>query len=102
MTGKRRIALNIFATYSRSLYAMVLGLFTARWALMALGQMDYGLIGLIGGMVGFVSFLNSILAAAVGRLYAVKVGEAKKLDTHGIGVEECRKWFNTALYFQLS
>ena len=97
MTGKRRIALNIFATYSRSLYAMVLGLFTARWALMALGQMDYGLIGLIGGMVGFVSFLNSILAAAVGRFYAVKVGEAKKLDTHGIGVEECRKWFNTAL-----
>lgn len=97
MTEKKRIALNIFATYSRSLYAMVLGLFTARWALMALGQMDYGLIGLIGGMAGFVSFLNSILAAAVGRFYAVKVGEAKKAGTHGIGVEECRKWFNTAL-----
>lgn len=33
MTANRRIALNVVATYGRSLYAMVLGLFTARWAL---------------------------------------------------------------------
>ena len=97
MTEKKRIALNMFATYGRSLYAMALGLFSARWALMALGQTDYGLIGLIGGMTGFVSFLNTILAAAVGRFYAVKVGEARKADNQAFGVEECRKWFNTAL-----
>lgn len=47
MTANRRIALNIIATYGRSLYALVIGLFTARWALQALGQVDYGLIGLI-------------------------------------------------------
>lgn len=38
MTANRRIALNVVATYGRSLYAMVLGLFTARWALQALGS----------------------------------------------------------------
>jgi len=65
--------------------------------LMALGKSDFGLVGLIGGMAGFVSFLNSILAAAVGRFYAVKVGEARKAASPEHGVEECRKWFNTAI-----
>ena len=50
MTANRRIALNVVATYGRSLYAMVLGLFTARWALQALGQVDYGLYGVVGGL----------------------------------------------------
>ena len=38
MTANRRIFLNIIATYGRSLYALVLGIFTARWVLEALGQ----------------------------------------------------------------
>ena len=97
MSPNRRIILNIVATYGRSLYALVIGLFCGRWALMALGQSDFGLIGLIGGMTAFVSFLNSILAAAVGRFYAVKVGEAKRAKNYDEGVEGCRKWFNTAL-----
>jgi hypothetical protein len=42
MTPNRRIFLNIIATYGRSLYALVLGLFTARWVLEALGQVDFG------------------------------------------------------------
>lgn len=97
MTEKRRIALNMIATYGRSLYALVIGLCCGRWALMALGKSDFGLIGLIGGMTAFVSFLNSILASAVGRFYAVKVGEAKVAKSVETGVDECRKWFNTAL-----
>ena len=33
MSPNRRIFLNIIATYGRSLYALVLGLFTGRWVL---------------------------------------------------------------------
>ena len=44
MTPNRRIFLNIIATYGRSLYALVLGLFTARWVLEALGQVDFGVM----------------------------------------------------------
>ena len=50
MSPDRRIFLNILATYGRSLYALVLGLFTARWVLQALGQVDFGLYGLVGGL----------------------------------------------------
>ena len=61
MTANRRIFLNIVATYVspegvarvakralcgvRSLYALVIGLFCGRWTLMALGEVDYGLVG---------------------------------------------------------
>ena len=55
MSPNRRIVLNIVATYGRSVYALVLGLLTARWALSALGEVDFGLMGLVGGLTGFIS-----------------------------------------------
>ena len=54
----RRILANVAATYGRSLVALVCGLLGARWILQALGQVDYGLWGVVGGLVGFVSFFN--------------------------------------------
>ena len=49
MTQNRRIVLNIVATYGRSVYGAVLGLFTAWWVLVSLGQIDYGSFGVVGG-----------------------------------------------------
>ena len=40
MSPNRRIFLNIAATYGRSLYALVIGLFCGRWALMTPGEVD--------------------------------------------------------------
>lgn len=97
MSPNRRIVLNIAATYGRSVYSLIVGLFTARWALLALGHTDYGLVGVVGGLASFVSFFNHILAGAVGRFYAVSVGAARKKGNEADGLEECRKWFNTAL-----
>ena len=95
MSPNRRIFLNIVATYGRSLYALVIGLFCGRWTLMALGEVDYGLLGVVGGLTAFISFLNGVMASGVGRFYAVSVGEAKK-DAAG-GLEKCREWFTTAV-----
>ena len=64
---------------------------------MALGQTDYGLMGLVGGLVAFVTFFNGLLAESVGRFYAVSVGAAKKEGNAEKGLEDCRKWFNTAV-----
>ncbi len=54
MSPNRRIFLNIIATYGRSLYALVCGLFISRWVLAALGKTDFGLYGLVGGMTVIV------------------------------------------------
>ena len=95
MSPNRRIALNIIATYGRSLYALVIGLFCGRWTLMALGEVDYGLIGLVGGLTAFIVFLNGIMASGVGRFYAISVGAAQKDAVAGL--EKCREWFTTAV-----
>ena len=54
MSPNRRILLNIVATYGRSLYALVCGLFISRWVLAALGKTDFGLYGVVGGMTVIV------------------------------------------------
>ena len=97
MTGNARIVLNILATYGRSLYSLALGLFTARWALQALGQVDYGLMGVVGGLAGFIAFLNSLMASAVARFYAVNVGRESVAADKGAALEEARAWFTTAV-----
>ncbi len=76
MSPNKRIFLNIVATYGRSLFALVCGLFSARWVLEALGQEDFGLYGVVGGLVAFIGIVNSLLGCAVGRFYAVSVGAA--------------------------
>lgn len=95
ITENRRIFFNIIFTYGRSLLAIIGSLFVSRWVLLSLGQVDYGLFGLIGGMVIFVQFVNNVLAGATARFYAFSVGESKNNIEQGL--EKCRKWFNTAL-----
>jgi len=95
VTPDKRIVLNIAATYGRSLYGLILGLFSARWVLLSLGEIDYGLLGLVGGLVAFITFINSLMSDAVSRFYAFAVGEASTNATDGL--DTCRRWFNTAL-----
>lgn len=95
MTENKRIVLNIAATYGRSLFALACGVFGGRWALMSLGQVDYGLHGLIGGLTAFISFLNDVMATSLSRFYALAVGQAR--ITGSDGLEECRRWFSLAV-----
>lgn len=100
MSPNRRILLNIVATYGRSLYALVCGLFISRWVLAALGKTDFGLYGVVGGLTVFISFLNTLLSTATGRYYAYAEGQAQRSTAEGKndeGLAECRKWFSTAV-----
>lgn len=97
MSPNKRIFLNIVATYGRSLYALVCGLFAARWVLEALGQEDFGLYGVVGGLVVFISIINTLLGVAVGRFYAVSIGAAQVAKDKKAALTECRAWFSTAV-----
>ena len=97
MSPNKRIFLNIVATYGRSLFALFCGLFSGRWALQALGEVDFGLNGVVGGLAMFISFFNSVLAYSIGRFYALSVGAALKKGNEIDGLEECRRWFSIAV-----
>lgn len=95
MTENRRIVLNIVATYGRSLFALACGIFGGRWALMALGEVDCGLQGVVGGLTAFIGFFNGILAASVGRFYGLTIGKSRNSADEALA--ESQRWFSIAL-----
>lgn len=96
LTPNKRIAINTAATYGRSLYALICGLFASRWALSILGEEGYGLYGVVGGLAIFVAFLNNLMASAVGRYYAYSVGATKR-NCGNVPTDDCTRWFNVAI-----
>ena len=97
MSPNRRIMINIVATYGRTLIGVLCGIFSTRWVLMTLGKEDFGLFGLIGSLVIFMSFFNTQFAGALSRFYAYAVGQAKVAADTDLALEECRKWFSVGV-----
>lgn len=89
MEGNKRVAFNAMATYGRTLLRMGLGLFTSRWVLEALGEVDYGLMGVVGTLIVMITFLNTVMTGSCGRFFAFSIGKNDKIDLI--------KWFNSAL-----
>ncbi len=96
LSSTNRILFNTIATYSCSLLRLVAGIFSCRWGLMALGNSDYGLLGLIVGFTNFITFFNTLFSGAIGRFFAYSIGKARK-GTDKENEDECCKWFNIAL-----
>lgn len=96
ITENRRIFLNVMFTYGSSFLSICANIFVSRWVLMALGQTDLGLYSVVGGMVVFIRFFNTMLASSVARFYAISIGQAKR-DKSPQSLENSRLWFNTAL-----
>ena len=102
MTQNKRIALNTIATYGRSMIGVLCGIFSTRWVLEALGQVDFGLYGLIGSLVIFIAFINIQFSTAIARYYAYAIGEAKVADDKTHALEESRLWFSVAVIIHLA
>lgn len=96
LSQNRRIICNALATYGRSVFAMLLGLFSARWIYLSLGVVDFGLYGVVGSIIIFITFLNGVLGSSVTRFYAYAIGESREMDPSAANVL-LRGWFNTAL-----
>jgi O-antigen/teichoic acid export membrane protein len=96
MKASHRILLNTAATYGRSLLGTALGLFSTRWVLQALGQVDFGLYGVVGSVILLMTFLNEGLAVGVSRFYAYAIGRGEGLPPHQAR-DELTRWFNTAV-----
>jgi O-antigen/teichoic acid export membrane protein len=53
---------------------MIVSLFTVRIVLQALGQVDYGLYNVVGGIVVMFSFLSHVLSSASQRFFSFELG----------------------------
>lgn len=70
----KRVAKNTMFLYIRQLLLLVVSLFTVRVILNALGESDYGLYNVVGGIVVMFSFINSGMVQASQRFLSYEMG----------------------------
>mgnify|MGYP003301351472 CR=1 FL=1 len=71
----RRIAKNTLMLYVRMLALMFVGLYTSRVVLSALGENDYGIYNVVGGVVAMFTIISGALNSAVSRFITFEMGK---------------------------
>ena len=85
----RRIAKNTIYLYSRMIVMMLVTLYTSRIILEKLGVDDYGIYQAVGGIVGFLSFINGVLSTGTSRFLTFELGTGN--------MEKLKRTFSTLL-----
>ena len=73
--NNKRIAKNTILLYIRMLISMIVGLFTSRIIINTLGEIDFGLHNVVGGIVIMFSFINTAMANATSRHLTYALGK---------------------------
>lgn len=72
--SNKRIARNTILLYTRSLINLVIGLYTSRLTLDALGIPDYGIYNIVGSLVALFGLFNGSLNTAISRFITYELG----------------------------
>ena len=71
----RRIARNTLMLYIRMFALLLVGLYTSRVVLEALGENDYGIYNVVGGVVAMFTIISRALNSAVSRFITFEMGK---------------------------
>ena len=74
-SSNKTIAKNTVFLYFRMMLTMIISLYTSRVILQVLGVDDYGIYQAVGGIVGFLSFVNNALSTGSSRFITFGLGE---------------------------
>lgn len=74
-SSNKRIAKNTLMLYVRTIFVMVVSLFTSRVVLQALGVDNYGIYSVVGGVVAMFSLLSGSLSSAISRFITFELGK---------------------------
>lgn len=88
-TNNKRIAKNTLLLYMRTLFTMLVTLYTSRVVLNTLGVEDYGVYNVVGGVVAMFGFINGSMSSATQRYITFALGKGD--------MSQLRKLFSTAL-----
>ena len=88
-TNNQTIAKNTMFLYFRMMVTMVISLYTSRVILQVLGVDDYGIYQAVGGIVGFLGFINNALGTGSSRFITFGLGEGN--------IEKLKNIFSTTL-----
>lgn len=88
-SSNKTIAKNTLFLYFRMIFTMVISLYTSRIILQKLGVENYGIYQSVGGIVGFLSFINGALSTGSSRFLTYELGTGN--------FERLKKVFSTTL-----
>lgn len=88
-TNNSRIAKNSIMLYFRMLFNMAVTFYTSRILLNILGVTDFGIYGIVGGIVALFGFLNGSMSSATSRFLTFELGKGN--------LERLKKTFSSAL-----
>lgn len=91
--NNKRIAKNTLMLYVRTIFVMVVSLFTSRIVLQALGVNNYGIYNVVGGVVGMFSVISGALTNSISRFITFEIGTGNK--------DNLTKIFSTSINIQL-
>lgn len=91
--NNKRIAKNTLALYFRTFITMIVGLYTSRVMLQALGVNDYGVNNVVGGIVSMSSLITSTMAQAISRYITFTLGQGNP--------ERLKTMFSTSVNAQI-
>lgn len=89
MSTSKRVIKNTGYLYIRTIASLLLGVFTTRILLQALGESDFGLYNVVGGSIAMLGFLSASLSSATQRFLNVAEGEGN--------FEKIRLYFNNSI-----
>lgn len=73
--NNKRIAKNTIFLYTRMFLTLIVGLYTSRIILQALGINDYGINSVVGGIVILLAYINNLLSQGTSRFLTIALGE---------------------------
>ena len=89
----QRLAKNTLMLYVRMLVLMLVGLYTSRVVLEALGETDYGVYNVVGGVVAMFTIISGALNSAISRFITFEMGKGADAQLN--------KVYSTAVTIQL-
>ena len=78
--NKERVVFNTLFLYLRMIVTIAVGLYASRVVLNVLGESDFGIFSLVGGVVVILSFLNSGMLQASQRFLSFSLGKGDFSD----------------------
>lgn len=73
--NNKRIAKNTIYLYLRMLVTMGVSLYTTRVVINALGVSDYGVYNVMGGIIGMLVYVNTLLSGGTSRFLTIELGK---------------------------
>lgn len=92
-SNNKRIAKNTLLLYVRTLFILLVTLYTSRVVLNTLGVTDYGIYNVVGGVVMMFSVISSSLSSSISRFITYELG-------HG-DFEKLKRIFSTSVNIQI-